>query len=170
MNKIYISVLLVILAISSYSNARRMLNDQTAVTDFHDLLMLASCSHGNHWVDGYYSGSGYNRHYVSGYCADNSSDCKKFDKGTRNCTKCNWGYELIKDQRQGHHCKMTWWMVLLIVLGSIAGLFLGVFLIMCLCSCCGCKGKRHSISSSSSSSSSRSSGLRLSDYGDTAFM
>merc|ERR1712151_259938 len=116
--------------------------------------MLGSCSHGNHWISGHYSGSGYNRYWVEGYCADNSDNCKKFDKGTRNCTKCNWGYKLIKDQYQGHHCKITWWLVLIIVLGSILALFLFFFIIICLCNCCCPKQKRYRRGSSSSSSSS----------------
>merc|ERR1711907_66886 len=159
MQKIYISVLLIVLAVSSYTNARRMMKDEPAVTDINELLMLNSCSKGNHWVSGYWSGSGYNRHWVQGRCASNRDNCKKYDASSHNCKKCNWGYNLDKDQRQGHHCRITWWLVLLYVVAGIVGFCVVAVVLMAICGCICPKGKRYKrgSSSSSSSSSSRSS-------------
>merc|ERR1711981_511584 len=121
--------------------------------------MLNSCTHGNHWVSGYWSGSGYNRHYIQGRCASNKDNCKKYDKVSKNCKKCNWGYNLDKDQHQGHHCRITWWLICLHVLAGIVGFMVVSIVICALCQCMCGKGKRYKrgSSSSSSSSSSRSS-------------
>merc|ERR1712226_1404115 len=109
-------------------------------------------------VAGYWSGTGYNRRYISGHCRSNKDNCDKYDNKTHNCLKCNWGYNLNKDQQQGHHCNIKWWLVLLYVMAGIVGFILFFGIICCICGACCGKGKKYrgSRSSSSSSSSSRS--------------
>jgi len=130
MSKAFISVLLVILAVSSYTNARRMISDEKISSKVENGLTLVAkiCPVGQHWYQPFKTSN-----IAKGKCTSNKDNCAKYVAATTSCSKCNFAFELNKNQMTGHHCKMTWWLIALICVGSLLLILLVVGLICCYC-------------------------------------
>jgi len=154
MSKAFISVLLVILAVSSYTNARRMISDEKISSKVDNGLMLNSkiCPVGQHWYQPLHNQLFQNgkcekicpvgQHWYqplhaqlfqNGKCESNKDNCSKYVAATTSCSKCNLGFELKKNQMTGSHCKMTMWLIAIICVGSLFVIGMTLFIICCYC-------------------------------------
>ena len=97
------------------------------------------CQKGYHWEESYNRLNGY---YNQGLCVPNSSSCKKYDLKSGNCEECSWGYDIVTDKDQGHHCLAKWYMTLIIVLSILVGIILIIIIVWCVGRCC---AKRNSM-------------------------
>jgi len=128
MSKAFISVLLVILAVSSYTNARRMISDEKISSKVENGLTLVAkiCPVGQHWYQPFKTSN-----IAKGKCTSNKDNCAKYVAATTSCSKCNLGFELKKNQMTGSHCKMTMWLIAIICVGSMFIIGLVLFIICC---------------------------------------
>jgi len=97
-------------------------------------LLTPTCPKGTHFVDASVGGGG--RNFQPAKCRDNSDYCSNYNTETANCEKCNFGYKINKDSKNGDHCNMKWWMYILIIVGLIAAIGLIGVLAVALCKCC----------------------------------
>merc|ERR1712160_35370 len=130
MSKTFISVLLVILAVSSYTNARRMISDEKISSKVENGLTLVAkiCPVGQHWYQPFKTSN-----IQRGKCTSNKDNCSKYVAATTSCSKCNLGFELKKNQMTGSHCKMTMWLIAIICVGSLFVIGMTLFIICCYC-------------------------------------
>jgi len=130
MSKTFISVLLVILAVSSYTNARRMMSDEKISSKNDNGLMLVAqtCPVGQHWYQPFKTSN-----ISKGKCTSNKDYCTEYVAATYSCSKCYLGFELKKSQSTGHHCNMSWWLIAIICVASLFIIFLIVGLVCCYC-------------------------------------
>ena len=89
-----------------------------------------TCQHGYHWEENYNNNSYGN----SGRCINNSSYCKKYDLKAGSCDECTWGFDIVTDMYQGHHCVVSWYLIL-IGCGAVAVAIFIVFIICVIYNC-----------------------------------
>ena len=130
MSKAFISVLLVILAVSSYTNARRMISDEKISSKVENGLTLVAkiCPVGQHWYQPFKTSN-----IAKGKCTSNKDNCAKYVAATSSCSKCNFAFKLTKNQMTGHHCKATWWLIAGGIAISVLITLLIVGLFCCYC-------------------------------------
>jgi len=114
-----------------YNSANDSLSESFNASVF---LVTPKCPKGTHFVEGRYSGG--LRNYRPAKCRENSHSCSDYNNDTANCEKCNFGYKINKDSKNGDHCNMKWWMYILIIVGLIAAIGLIGVLAVAMCKCC----------------------------------